>query len=219
MLPSALARSESFRSVHVGRSRFSRCCHLFGDLSFHSRVERGPRRLTQSPELGFGLLSFSSWNVFDFGFAFSYAVAATVIRLLLCNGTYTSPLTQRCCSNTASFLAVATMARFFAFLPPRSASFSPQRLRSQSIPNGPKICCAPCTNRVRRYGSPSLLMCICGSLCPEFLRPGCSPKKQPTSRLLRKRCASSSVSKNVSAISVPTPFTCFSSATCAAAWH
>src|SRR5450432_4222123 len=26
-----------------------------------------------------------------------------------------------------------------------------------------------CTSNVRRYGSPSLLMCICGSLCPEFL--------------------------------------------------
>jgi len=33
MLPSALSRSESFRSVHVGRSQFSRCCHLFGDLT------------------------------------------------------------------------------------------------------------------------------------------------------------------------------------------
>jgi hypothetical protein len=42
MLPSALSRSESFRSVHVGRSQFSRCCYLFGDLSFHLRVERGP---------------------------------------------------------------------------------------------------------------------------------------------------------------------------------
>ena len=28
MLPSALSRSDSFRSVHVGRSRYSRCCHL-----------------------------------------------------------------------------------------------------------------------------------------------------------------------------------------------
>ena len=42
MLPSALSRSDRFRSVHVGRSRFSRCCYLFGDLSFHLRVERGP---------------------------------------------------------------------------------------------------------------------------------------------------------------------------------
>src|SRR6516225_5823496 len=41
MLPSALSRSESFRSVHVGRSRFSRCCHLIGDLSFHDRVNVG----------------------------------------------------------------------------------------------------------------------------------------------------------------------------------
>src|SRR4029077_1380888 len=32
----------SRRSVHVGRSQFSRCCHLFGDLSLHSRVQRGP---------------------------------------------------------------------------------------------------------------------------------------------------------------------------------
>jgi len=36
MLPSALSRSDSFRSVHVGRSRFSRCCHLIGALWFYS---------------------------------------------------------------------------------------------------------------------------------------------------------------------------------------
>ena len=43
MLPSALSRSDSFRSVHVGRSRFSRCCHLFIALWFCScRVEPGP---------------------------------------------------------------------------------------------------------------------------------------------------------------------------------
>ena len=43
MLPSALSRSDSFRSVHVGRSRFSRCCHLFSALWFGSfRVEPGP---------------------------------------------------------------------------------------------------------------------------------------------------------------------------------
>ena len=29
MLPSALSRSDSFRSVHVGRSRFSRCSALY----------------------------------------------------------------------------------------------------------------------------------------------------------------------------------------------
>src|SRR5579864_9266865 len=59
MLPFALSRSDSFRSVHVGRPQFSRRCHLFGDLSFSLSVETWARRLTQSPELGFGLLSFA----------------------------------------------------------------------------------------------------------------------------------------------------------------
>jgi hypothetical protein len=36
MLPSALSRSDSFRSVHVGRSRISRRCHLIVALWFCS---------------------------------------------------------------------------------------------------------------------------------------------------------------------------------------
>ena len=36
------------------------------------------------------------WNDFDSVFVFLfYAAAATVVRLLLCNGSYTSPLTHR----------------------------------------------------------------------------------------------------------------------------
>jgi hypothetical protein len=40
---------------------------------------------------------FTSWNDFDFVFAFLllYAAAAAGIRLLLCRGSYTSPLTHR----------------------------------------------------------------------------------------------------------------------------
>jgi len=73
MLPSALSRSDSFRSVHVGRSQYSRCCHLFGALWFCScRVEPGPGHLTQSPELGFGLCLFPSWNDFDFVLPFCF---------------------------------------------------------------------------------------------------------------------------------------------------
>src|SRR5947207_1073936 len=53
------------------------------------------RRLTQSPELGFGFCLFSSWNDFDFVLFLVYAAAATVVRLLLCKGSYTSPLTHR----------------------------------------------------------------------------------------------------------------------------
>src|SRR5450631_3112989 len=48
------------------------------------------RRLTQSPELGFGLLSFLFLERFCF-----YAAAVTVVGLLLCNGLYTSPLTHK----------------------------------------------------------------------------------------------------------------------------
>jgi hypothetical protein len=84
MLPFALSRSESFRSVQVGRSRFSRCCHLISDLSFLGKRETRAWRLTQSPELGFGFCIFSSWN--DFDFFLGYAAAATETRLLLCKG-------------------------------------------------------------------------------------------------------------------------------------
>src|ERR1700730_6876887 len=67
MLPSALSRRESFRSVHVGRSRFSRCCHLFVALWFCSSERKTwARQLTQSPELGFGFCLSFSWNDFDF---------------------------------------------------------------------------------------------------------------------------------------------------------
>jgi hypothetical protein len=55
-----------------------------------------PRRLTQSPELGFGFCLFSSWNDFDLVLlGCFYADAATVMRRLLCKGSYTSPLTHR----------------------------------------------------------------------------------------------------------------------------
>jgi hypothetical protein len=60
MLPSALSRSDSFRAVHVGRSRFSRW--LPSDwrpvvLLFSSGTRARP--LTQSPELGLGFCLFS----------------------------------------------------------------------------------------------------------------------------------------------------------------
>jgi len=54
------------------------------------------RPLTQSPELGFGFCLFPSWNGFGVVFCLCfYAAAATVVRLLLCSGSYTSPLTHK----------------------------------------------------------------------------------------------------------------------------
>ena len=46
--------------------------------------------------------------------------------------------------------ATAMIARFFPLLPPRSASFSPHRRRSEFSPKGPRMCCAPCTSTMRR---------------------------------------------------------------------
>jgi hypothetical protein len=51
-LPSALLVSDFVRSVPVGCSRFSRCCHLIVDLDFHPYDRNRARPLTQSPELG-----------------------------------------------------------------------------------------------------------------------------------------------------------------------
>src|SRR6266481_1974145 len=50
--------SDLFRSVQVGCSRFSRCCHLIIDLSSVSR-RKWARRLAQSPELGAWAFVFS----------------------------------------------------------------------------------------------------------------------------------------------------------------
>ena len=84
------------RSVHVGRSRFSRCCHLISDLSFHFSDGNVGLALDAVTGTRLWLLIFPSWNDFDFVLAvLFYAAAATVMGLLLCNGSYTSPLTHR----------------------------------------------------------------------------------------------------------------------------
>lgn len=41
------------------------------------------------------------------------------------------------------------------------------------------MCCAPCTSSIRRYGSPSLLICSCGSLWPSFSVPAASLSSSP----------------------------------------
>src|SRR5215470_2833783 len=55
----------SCRSVHVGRSQFSRCCHLFSDLSFHLEwnVAQAIDAVTGTRLWAFCLSS--SWNDFE----------------------------------------------------------------------------------------------------------------------------------------------------------
>jgi hypothetical protein len=63
--------SDFVRSVQVGCSRFSRCCHLIVDLCFHPDDGSWARRLTQSPELGV-------W-----AFALRFCFCSSFLRLLL----------------------------------------------------------------------------------------------------------------------------------------
>ena len=77
--------------MQVGRSRLSRCCHLFIALwSCCWRVNPG-QAINAVTKLAFGVLSFHFlerfWGYFAFLF---YATAATVIRLLLCDSSYTA---------------------------------------------------------------------------------------------------------------------------------
>ena len=51
------------RSVQVGCSRFSRCCHLLVEPLFHLQDGSWARPLTQSAELGAWALCFLSMNL------------------------------------------------------------------------------------------------------------------------------------------------------------
>jgi hypothetical protein len=89
------------------------------------------------------------------------------------NGSYTSLLSHKRCSNIANLHAVALMA----FLPvsatrwpassPSAADCCPPQTVPECAAHAPPAGCAD-RDLLR-------LMCICGSLCREFRRPGCSP--------------------------------------------
>ena len=64
----------------------------------------------------------------------TYATASTPF-----SGRYAVRLFRTASITTANFRATATLARFFAFLPPRSAIRMPWRRRSLSFPNGPMM--------------------------------------------------------------------------------
>jgi hypothetical protein len=106
------------------------------------------------------VLSLSMFSLLLAGYA--AAACAVVADMLWRSGSYTSPVTQSRCSNTANFRATATAALFFAFFPPRSHNRSPYRRKSVSGPNGPKIYCALPTSSRRTILSPALLIPNCG---------------------------------------------------------
>ena len=131
MFPFALSKSDSFRSVQVGRSRFSRCCYLISDLSFHSRVERGPghRRSHRNSALA---LSFLFQERFGLCFC----------RLVLPFGFMPlPPLSLRCCCATVRTLHhsptgdAATPPAFSPWQQWPVSSRSSRRARPVSVPS------------------------------------------------------------------------------------
>jgi hypothetical protein len=84
----------------------------------------------------------------------TYAAVGIGHPPLFRNGSYTSLLTYKRCSNIANLHAVALMA-FLPVCATTLASFKPQRRRLLSAPNCPRMCCARSTSRVRRWRPPS----------------------------------------------------------------
>jgi hypothetical protein len=81
---------ERFRSVQVGRSRFSRCCHLIVDLPFHLldwKLGQAINAVTGTRRLGFCVSSRRTFCL--------YAAAGIAFWSLLRNGSYTPPLTHK----------------------------------------------------------------------------------------------------------------------------
>ena len=79
-------------------------------------------------------------------------------------------------SNTASFRATATTARFLALAVPSWARRSPCSRSALSVPKGPRIYCAAFTSRHRRYWSPHLEMRNSLSVSPLWSRLGHKPR-------------------------------------------
>jgi hypothetical protein len=102
------------------RHEISGCCLLTSELAVFCADHASSAATAQSPRPSAS--------------GFSQLIASWRATAWLCrNGSYWLPSHHSRCSNTASFRATATAARFLAFLPPRWA-FCPHRFRSVSGP-------------------------------------------------------------------------------------
>ena len=137
------------RSITAGRTWVAGCCHLRGGLRRTkgfiavTRTRRWMSLPAQTPDIrwastrsthvyflvlppGTLCLNYPRASASPSACLVGYAASRSVVAGgAWRNGSYTSPLTHSRCSNTASFRATATAARFFAFFPPRSHSRSP----------------------------------------------------------------------------------------------
>ena len=90
--PSIRTLGERFSPVQVGCSRFSRCCHLLGDLSSCTKLEVGPgdRRSHRNSALGFGSTSLKLCTLLELG-GCQHRRTAVVERLVPLS-TYPQPM-------------------------------------------------------------------------------------------------------------------------------
>src|SRR5438309_7730001 len=86
----------SFRSVQVGYSRFSRCCQLIIDLSFHLKDRSWARRLTQSPELGVLAFDFPFPEMFLFLCCDRQRTLRAVVQRFVHFSAYPQVMQQHC---------------------------------------------------------------------------------------------------------------------------
>ena len=145
MLPSALSRSDPFSLGACGAFSIQPVLPSVWRPLVALKSATWPRPLTQSPELGFGFCLFSSGNDFDSVCVLllrscRHRQSAAVVQWLVYFSAHPQMMQQHrqlsCRGHNRSLLTVSSTAL---------SQFQSPRLRSQSIPNGPKICCAPCT--------------------------------------------------------------------------
>ncbi len=100
MLPSALFDERLVRSVQVGRSRFSRCCHLFIALWFRScRVEPGPGHSRSHCNSALGFVFLLSQNLFKLPSAMGLDCCCATARTLLHSPTSDAVVPPQCSRN------------------------------------------------------------------------------------------------------------------------
>ena len=133
------------------------CCYLIDDLQrpagYRSHPNKAVDVVVAKPSDSLGFRTTCSCLVstaiktdlfvrsFSMLIALFYA-ATSAVSSLRCSGAEAHRprrLPKARCSKTANFRATATAARFLAFFPPRSHSRIPNRRKSVSGPNGPRM--------------------------------------------------------------------------------
>ena len=135
MLPFALSRSDSFARCRLGVLGSAGAAICLAPCGSALAIRTWARRLTQSPELGFGFCLSSSWN--DFGFAFAFLRgcrnrhAAAIVQRLVYFSTHPQMMQQHrqlsCRGDNGSLLPVSSTALRQFQSPASEITIDPER--------------------------------------------------------------------------------------------